>query len=123
MTFSRIKYTGSTPGADTDTYNLYDSTENGVEGLFALAGLKKFVVDIKHDTAGTLKWYKSNDKGVSWEQIGEEAIGIPAATATTYKEYTVEPYLHWKIDWVNGGSAQSPWDVDMALHGERAAAS
>lgn len=120
MLLSRITYTGDTPGADTNTYVLYDSSTNGVQALAALAGIKELTVDIKHDSAGTLNSYKSKDRGVTWEQIDSRAIAAPAATDTTYEDFPQEPYLDFKLEWVNGGAAQSPWDVDMALHDERA---
>lgn len=113
---TRVKYTGATPGGDTNTYPIFTTLTNGwPAGFFALQNISKLVVDTKHDAAGTFAWYKSNDRGTSWEQIGTEAISAPASTVTIFREFTVEPYEDFKLDWVNGNTAQDPWDVSMVL--------
>ena len=125
MAFPKIKYTGSTPGADTNTYNLLNSITGGWPGNWpACLGVYKVVIDIKHDQAGTLKWYKSMDdlstQTPTWVQMGQLAVSAPASTAGTQAEIFVEAEKHVKIDWVNGSSAQSPWSVDISLSAQRA---
>lgn len=126
MAFPKFKYTGSTPGTDSDTYNLINSHSAGWPGNWpAVFGVYKVVLDIKHSHGGTLKWYKSaNDIGetATWVQMGESAIAAPASTAGTQFEVFVEAQKHVKVDWVNGGTAQSPWVVDMSGSKQRSVA-
>lgn len=126
MAFPKIKYTGATPGADTNTYNLLNSITAGWPGNFpAVFGVFKVVIDIKHDQIGTLKWYKSMDdlatQTPTWVQMGELAVAAPASTAGTQAEVFIEAEKHVKVDWVNGNSAQSPFSVDISLSSQRAA--
>jgi hypothetical protein len=124
MTDTRAKYIGTTPGADSNTYNIFNTTVafSGANFL-SMLGISKIRVDIDHDNAGTFKWYKSEDRGTNWRQIDQEAVSAPASTETTGREFLVEGYMDWKLDWVNGGSAQDPWEVDIAFIEERGAPS
>lgn len=128
-TFSQIKYSGATPGADSGTYNLYDSTSGTGSGArqFGANGCHVFILDLKNSQAGTLKIYKGSYPrdtagATTYSQI--EQFTVPAApTAESNKyEFLVEPYSDWKLDWVNGGAAQVTWLVDMALTDQRASA-
>lgn len=123
--FSRISYTGSTPGTDANTYVLFatfQATSNAQwpQDAFALFGMRKFALDLKHSHGGTLNAYKSSDRGVNWRQVSTEVIAAPAATAGTQREFLVEGVQDWKLEWVNGGTAQSPWVIDMSMSDQRA---
>lgn len=125
--YSQIKYVGATPGADSSTYSLYNSTTTGYGARRpGNEGEHVFILDIKNSAAGTLKTYKAGARDtngvVTWYQI--EQFIVPAApTAESNKyEFLVEPYSDWKLDWVNGGAAQTTFQVDMALTNERATA-
>lgn len=122
MAFPNVKYTGSTPGGDSNTYNIINSYTMGWPGNWpAMFGIYKVIIDIKHDQAGTLKWYKNmSDNDTGWVQMGQLAVAAPASTAGTQAEVFVEAERHVKIDWVNGGSAQSPFSVNIALVDQRA---
>jgi hypothetical protein len=124
--FPRITYTGATPGADSNTYNLFDSTQGQGQGAnaFAQGGSHVFLLDLKNSAAGTLKVYKGGARGsagaVTFFQIEQFAVsGVATAESGKY-EFVVEPYSDWKIDWVNGGVAQTTWQVDMCLSNQRA---
>jgi hypothetical protein len=127
--FAKAKYTGATPGADSSDYTLFNSITAGLPGNWpALHGVFKIVVDIKHDQAGTLKWYKTDadptnasDSGVTWYQMGQLSVSAPASTAGTIAEIFCEAEKHVKVVWTNGGTAQSPFKVDIALASQRAA--
>ena len=120
---TRIKYTGSTPGADSNTYKLYDTTDNGLTDLFSHCGISKYVLQLSHSHGGTLKWYKSMDAGATWDQIGQESIPAPAsANEITSRDILVEGFLDFKAEWENGGTAQDPWNVSQALSKERSSA-
>lgn len=117
--FPRVTYSGATPGGDANTYNLYTSINDGGANGFALKGVHKFILDLKNSQAGTLKAYKSADRGVNWNQIYQSSVAAAAATGTNQFEFVVEPFADWKLDWVNGGVAQATWFVDMALSDQR----
>lgn len=120
------------PGADTNVYVLFATVAVTGTGYsfpnpgwgkryLPLHGLKRLVVDMKIAAAGTLNWYKSNDRGVTWHQCGTEAIAVPA-NATVTRDFLVEEYDDFKLEWVNGGGAQTTWVVNAALSPERALA-
>lgn len=127
--FSHLKYAGSTPGADANTYVLFATilpaaptnamNANWPAKAFQLLGVRKFCIDIDHVQAGTLNEYKSDDRGANWRQVSTEAVAAPAASGVTRREYLVEADQDWKLEWVNGGVAQNPWVVDMALSDDR----
>lgn len=124
MTFAKAKYTGGAPTADSNTYPLFNSIVAGLGGNWpALHGVYKIVFDIKHDQAGTIKWYKNmtdTDSAGNWYQMGQLAVAAPAGTAGTQLEIFVEAEFHVKVDWVNAGVAQSPFMVDIAFADQRA---
>jgi len=125
MAFPKIKYTGTTPGNDSNTYNLLNSITVGWPGNFpAIFGVYKVVIDIKHDALGTLKWYKSMDdlstQSPTFVQMGQLSVAAPASTAGTQAEVFIEAEKHVKIDWVNGGTIQGTWSVDVSLSAHRA---
>lgn len=98
----------------TATVNVLNTTTlfPGHQGALAHFGVSRFVVDVNHDEAFTFKWYRSDDKGATWVQQGEEAISAPSgATDTTARDFFVEDLLDWKLDVTNGGSDQTVWDV------------
>lgn len=115
---ARITYNGSTPGADSNTYNLF-STVTAFPGasMLAMTGSRRFALDLKYSTGCTLKTYKSDNRGTDWRQIKEHLLLPPISTGTYRREFAVEAYRDWKIDLVNGGAAQSPFVLDMSLDG------
>lgn len=116
---TRIKYVAATPGADSNTYNLFDSTLTGIQGFLPLSATARFLLTLVHDQSITLNWYVSSDKGANWTQIGTEVIAGLAANDVTSRDYLVEGMLDWKLDLVNGGSAQTTWNIDMSLTTQR----
>ena len=119
---TKVKYIGATPGADGNTYVLFNSFVSQIgSGGLAMHGIRKVVLDLDCNNAGTLKEYKSQD-GSTWTQINQEAIAAPAATAGVKRDYPVGAAEYWKLEWVNGGVAQNPWDVDILLETQRAMA-
>lgn len=125
--FTSVKYTGAVPGADTNTYNLVNSITGGWPGYWPAAfGVHKVLIDIHHDKLGTIKWYKSMDdlstQSPTWVQMDEVAVAAPASTDGTQVEILVEAQKHVKIDWVNGGTAQTTFHVNIGLTDQRAGA-
>jgi len=121
--FAHVKYIGTTPATDSNTYSLFNSIVAGMPGFWpAQYGVFKIVVDIKHDQAGTLKWYKNmgDVDSTGWVQMGQLSVAAPASTAGTQAEIFCEAERQTKVEWVNGGTAQSPFSVDISLSSHRA---
>lgn len=131
-----IVYTGPTPGADSNVYPLFDSTTFGLPAAkakiagtvelrmgkywFATHGVRKLLLSLKGNQAGTLKWWTSSDRGVTWLQLGQEAIAAMASTTGILRDFLVAAEPDFKLEWTNGGSAQNPWIVNQVLDKQRA---
>lgn len=115
---ARLRYAGSTPGADSNSYVLFDTTaltSGGGLGLTALGSPGRFVVNIRNDQTGTLRAYRLN--GSTWEQAYPDQAVAASSTGGIY-DFFVGTFDHFRLVWVNGGSAQTVWSVDMALLGD-----
>ena len=134
MSHSIIQYAGTTPGTDSNTYVILATTlpaaptnamnmnrDNACPANYAgLAGIRKVALTLKHSHLGTLNLYASIDRGTNWRQMDTIAVATPAATASDLFEFLVEGMRDFKIEWVNGGTAQSPWEVTIAFSDQRA---
>lgn len=114
-----ITYSGSTPGTDSNVYNLFSSVvalpgERMAQG----AGVKRIIIDLKHSHDGTFRLSKSTDRGTNWTIVNEQAATGGGTDSNTY-DANIEPYDDFKVDWVNGGTAQNPWVPSIALSNER----
>lgn len=114
-------YAGAVPGADANTYNLFSSVTAFTGASMAQNnGLKRLFVVINNVQTGTLKLYYSLDRGTNWVQTGGDISPTAAgATVTTELDALIESFPDFKLDWVNGGSAQTGWSVTIALSDER----
>lgn len=112
-----LKYTGSTPGADTNTYTLLNSTTAFSGANFmATFGKPRLLLSIMNNQAGTLKVYRSSDRGTTWTQcMADIAVSAVASNTANFYDLLLAEYPDIKVDWVNGGSAQTTWYIDMAL--------
>lgn len=118
-----FKYAGSTPGADASIYNIFSSVVAFRGASMAQNhGLKRLFVTIDNPQSGTLKLYRSLDRGTNWIQVGGDFAATASATDVTTLDALIEGFPDFKLDWVNGGVAQTGWTVTIALTGERAAA-
>ena len=136
MAHANIKYAGTTPGNDGNTYVLLATTlpaaptnamnmnrDGGVGGnFFPNANIKKVAVLIKCNQAGTLNAYESTDRGANWRQIDTVAVAAPGASASFAAEFLVEGLPDFKLEWVNGGTIQSPFDVLLSFREQVASA-
>jgi hypothetical protein len=116
----KITYTGSTPGADTNVYVLFDSSKLGVTtaGKQCLANFPKaqrFVLSLLNAAAGTLKAYRSENGGTTWTQVFADDALSAATTTAALRDYFIGGFRDFKLEWTNGGSAQTTWLVDMML--------
>ncbi len=116
----KITYTGSTPGADSSVYVLFDSTKLGVTtaGKFSLANFPKvqrFDISLLNAASGTLKAYRSENGGTTWTQVFADDAVSAATTTANLRDYLIAAFRDFKLEWTNAGSAQTTWLVDMAL--------
>lgn len=121
----QVAVVASTPGADTNSYSMFDSTvtfaaptaSNSKSTTLASHGISRIEFTVKNSHAGTLKGYMSVDKGTNWDQVGGD-IAVAAAAATDVSgpyDFLVDPYADFRILWVNGGSAQTTWRPSVSL--------
>lgn len=134
--YAALKYLGATPGADANTYVLVATTlpaaptdamnmnRDGAcpECFSANVGARKLCLTLDHVQAGTLNFYASQNRGTTWRQIDTVAAAAPAASGSTVVEFLIEGLRDWKLEWVNGGVAQNPWEVNLSLSPDRASA-
>lgn len=129
---TRLKYTGSTPGANANGYALFTTAPiaAGAAGSAAAAdgavpfgdwapdmGLHVFRYVIKNPAAGTVNGWYSLDRGATWVQFYTLAAGIPVSGTASSDSVTVEGLRDFAFVWVNGGVAQTGWTVNMSLSG------
>ncbi len=124
-----VRYTGAVPGADSNTYPIFSSVTAFPGAWMAQnTGLKRIFITIDNPQSGTLKFYRSNDgingvtRGTNWVQVGGDFAASSSATDVTTFDGLFEGFPDFKVDWVNGGTAQTGWTITIALTGERAAA-
>lgn len=122
-----IAYTGPTPGADSAIYVLFNSTTAAELQPGPLASIfqdhKRYILVLKNSAAGTLNAYSSQDNGNTWDQYSTQSVALVAGTTSNTIYIPTEPHLNVKIEWVNGGSAQTTWKVNQGLDAETAVAS
>lgn len=117
---TRVKYAGSTPGADSNTYAIFSSvTAFPLACAMQAAGMKRVVVVFAHSNTGTINVYRSADRGTTWAQVSTRIIVGPSATGSSCFDVNVSMFSDFKLEWVNGGSAQTTWTVDIALTDEQ----
>jgi len=124
MIHSTIDVSGVTPAADSDVDVMF-TTQDGQLGTGWLVhqGIVRAILNIKHDNNGTLKWYDSPDGGVTWNQVGSHTA-TAVANEATYVEILIAGHADWKVEWTNGGLAQTStvWDARLMLSTDQARA-
>lgn len=125
--YTTMDVSGTAPGADTNRDVMWDSTAtvNGhrayPKGYFSMFGINRANLSITHDQNGTVDWFHSTDGGTTWEQIGTQAV-TAVANEITNVDMLVEGLDDFKVEWVNGGTAQDPWIAKLNLMTERSVA-
>jgi len=120
-----VAVSGGTPGADSNTYVLFDSTvtfaapnqSNSKSTTLSAHGISRIELTLVNAVAGTLKGYRSVDKGANWDQVGGD-IAVPINAATDVNgpyDFLVDSYGDFRISWVNGGSTQTTWRPQISL--------
>lgn len=120
----QVKVISATPGANSNTYNMFDSTVTFKTPIMSNASttmtahnISRLEFRLANDQAGTLKFYTSIDGGTNWDQTGGD-ITVAASTSTDINgpyDFLIDPYRDVKLDWVNGGSAQTTWRPNVTL--------
>lgn len=122
MEHFQIKYTGTALPGNAEVVTLIDTVVAGWgANAIATLGIARFYVAIANSQAGTLKAYKSVDRGANWIQIvADQAVAIVATNSENINDYLVEAYQDFKLTWTNGASVQTVFSVSMSANGQRA---
>jgi len=117
----QVSVSGGTPGNDSNEYTLFDSTVSLGAGLLAVKGIDRGQFSVNNTQAGILKSYSSPDKGTTWNLNSWTAVAANsgvvtgAGVALTPYDFAISGFIDWKLTWVNGGTAQSPWQPTLTL--------
>ena len=111
---SVIDVSGVTPGTDSNVDVMFTTVDQPMANFFAMAGIRRVSLAIDHSHDGTLKWYRSTNRGTAWTQIGTQAV-TAVSNEENVVDILVEGNADWRIDWTNGGTAQSPWSAILTL--------
>jgi hypothetical protein len=121
MAHANFTLSPTTPATNGQLVTIFNTYEIGIGNFFALSDISRMVFDFEHSHSATLNWYHSND-GTTSIQLGTEALAAPAASETNVRDFLVEGYKFWKLEWVNGATAQDPWVVRAAGTDQRVVA-
>lgn len=106
---------GGTPGADSNDYELFNST-TALSGTLAAHDISRIQFSINSNQTGTLKAYFSVDKGANWTLYNQQSVAAYSSpNAAGPYDYLVDTYPDWKLVWTNGGSAQTTWRVAISM--------
>jgi len=121
----RVAVVAATPGADANVYVMFDSTVTfgvGIDGdsrncTLRAHNISRVTFAVENSQAGTLRAYRSVDKGLAWDQVGGDiVVAIAAATDISGPyDYLVDTYTDFRLTWVNGGVAQATWRPEVHL--------
>ena len=116
----RISFSTTAP-TDSDDTTLFDSTTALGVGVLPISGIKRISFSVENSHTGTLKAYRSIDKGVTWDLYDQQSVTVPTATTISGPyDYLVDVHPEWKLVWTNGGTTQTTWRPSMAGHEDRA---
>lgn len=129
---AKIKYTGVALPGNAAQVSLFDSVTAfpGANWLPSFH-MKRLQIDLAHDQAGTLNWWKTESRGLTsvfgagsaattvWVQVGTLAVAAPAAGTSDNFDFLVEEFGDFKVEWTNGATPQTVWVPSIALSDER----
>lgn len=103
-----ITYDDSTAPTDSNTIVLFDSTVAWpAKRQHQYAGIRRFNWHIRRSHNGTVRLRKSDDRGANWSTVSD--------TGDAEGSFEVHRYDDFQVQWVNGGTTQTTWDVDINL--------
>lgn len=109
-----IVYSGETPGADSATYELFNSALADTNKYGGLTR-KYWLATLKTSAVGTIKGYASSDGGSTWHQFYQRQIAPTESPLMRAVSVRIDMHKDVKFDWVNGGSAQNPFYMAQCL--------
>ena len=113
-----LKYTGTALPTDSNTVVLFDSTavltDNKFKHWLTMTGLRWFKYSIWNSHAGTVNFYESVDGGTSWRLWDSDTVAASPTEAAT-ESRLVEGKADVKVEWVNGGTTQTVFDIHLSL--------
>lgn len=110
---TRAKYTGSALPGNAETVVLFSTAAAcPMANWGPMNNIHSYHYDIKHDQAGTVKGYKSSNRGTSWVQF-YDSDSLTAPTYTSTAVVLVEGLADFKFEWVNGATPQTAFAVDQ----------
>ena len=117
----QIKYVGTALPGNVEVVTLFDTVASGWgANAFSTLEVSRIYVALVNSQAGTLKEYKSLDRGVTWTQIDpDRAVAAVAANSENGYDYLVAPYQDWKLTWTNGATPQTLFSASIAATDQR----
>lgn len=117
-----LKYTGTALPTGASTFVLFSTAapSAGVAGSCPMAnwapmnGLHVYRYDVKHSHDGTVKGYKSDDRGTNWVQFYDSGT-LAAPTYTNNDVVSVEGLANFKFEWLNGGTNQTTFELTQSV--------
>jgi hypothetical protein len=114
----KVAVIAATPGADSSVYVMFNSVVTfQAGGMLRPRGVSRVTFSVENSQAGTLKAYRSVDKGTNWDQVGGDVVvGIASAKDISGPyDYLVDTYSDFKLEWTNGGAAQATWRPEVTM--------
>lgn len=125
MTTIRAKYEGTALPTNSDTFTLWDSTENNAHNtgksadVINMFGLKWANVRVECSHKGTLHASWSDDDGTEWNIYDQRVMPASGTNMAHHFSIPIVGYRDVKIEWVNGGTTQTNFDVLTTLSTEQ----
>lgn len=112
-----VQYIGTALPTGANTVNIFSSVVSFKAGnMLQALGVNRIYMTFQNSQAGTLKYYRSTDRGANWTQFGSASVSAAAANAENPVDVDVEPYYgDVKIDWLNGGADQATFAPQISL--------
>jgi hypothetical protein len=111
----QVGVTGGTPGADSNEYTLFDSTVAFLKSTLPPMGINRAQFTVNNTQSGSLKSYFSPDKGTTWNLNSTTTVAANAGITAGPYDFALSGAIDWKLTWLNGGSAQTPWQPALTL--------
>lgn len=111
----QVAVSGGTPGNDSNEYVLFNSVTCFGGGLLPAKGIDRGQFSVNNTQSGSLKSYWSPDKGVTWNLNSTTSVAANAGITGGPYDFAISGFIDWKLTWVNGGTAQSPWQPTLTL--------
>ena len=119
-----VGYIGAALPESSDTETVFDTTKmfnadsatsyESFKHFLTMTNMRWFRYSIWNDQTGTLNFYRSTDGGTTWRRFKTTSVAIASADANE-DDILVEGYQDFKAEWVNGGTNQTVFDINLSL--------